>query len=283
MHRRRRRGSPKFGLRLRSRCNRRGGPRRRGGAGWRGDRRAGDARSRLANGRSGSHSPDRGPGAGSRAGSGRSCRPRRPPPGASLAFGLTVGRYRGARRRGRRTPGARNRQGVGPRQGLGRRQRARRIGRQRRVRPSGLPRRRETSPRGRIDRRARRYRRLPCWISVALCATAGGSAGVRHHPAPAQPGGWSAGAPARLGASPAPGPAPIRRQVSRRRPPVDHVVDDGAVMDVGKDDVVRRRRHIARRPHIDRDRHKDRLRQDEQPDRRRRRLQHHEILLRRRQ
>jgi hypothetical protein len=54
-------------------------------------------------------------------------------------------------------------------------------------------------------------------------------------------------------------------------------------VNVGEDDVVRRRRQIARRPHIDRDRHKDRLRQDEQPDRRRRRLQNDEIVRRRRQ
>ncbi len=149
VHRRRRRGSPQFRLQLRFRSNRSGGLWRRGGAGWRGydPRRAGDAWSRLANGRCGSRRPDGGPGTGSRAGSGRS----RCPGGAAPRPRVRIDgpwRYRSARRRGWRAPGTRNRQGVGPRQRLGRRQRARRIGRQRRVaafRP-GPPERRANQP-----------------------------------------------------------------------------------------------------------------------------------------
>jgi hypothetical protein len=64
---------------------------------------------------------------------------------------------------------------------------------------------------------------------------------------------------------------------------VDHVVDDGRVVNIGEDDVVRRRRDIDRRPHEDRHRHEQRLRQNEQPDRRDRRRQHHEVRRRRRQ
>ena len=87
---------------------------------------------------------------------------------------------------------------------------------------------------------------LPCWISVALCATAGGSVGV----APTLPRrnrhGRRAGASDSLGAkSGTPGPAAGQ---TRLRRPVDDVVDDGPVVDVGKDDVVRRRRHIAPAP-----------------------------------
>jgi hypothetical protein len=64
---------------------------------------------------------------------------------------------------------------------------------------------------------------------------------------------------------------------------VDDVVDDGRVVDIGEDDVVRRRRDIDRRLDIDRDRHEERLRQDEQPDRRRWRLQDDKVRRRRRQ
>jgi hypothetical protein len=50
---------------------------------------------------------------------------------------------------------------------------------------------------------------LPCWISVALCATAGGSVGVAPPPCPGAT--VAAGEPGRriaLSPSPAPGPAP---------------------------------------------------------------------------
>jgi hypothetical protein len=60
-------------------------------------------------------------------------------------------------------------------------------------------------------------------------------------------------------------------------------MDDGLVVDIGENDVVRRRHHIDRLLNVDRDRHKERLRQDEQPDRWRRRLQDDEIRRRRRQ
>ena len=68
VHRRRRRGSPQLRLQLRFRGNRGGGLWRRGGAGWRRNdsliSRAGDAWSRLANGRCGSRRSDGGPGTG---------------------------------------------------------------------------------------------------------------------------------------------------------------------------------------------------------------------------
>jgi hypothetical protein len=54
-------------------------------------------------------------------------------------------------------------------------------------------------------------------------------------------------------------------------------------VDIGEDDVVRRRRDIDRRLAIDRDRHEVRLRQDEQPDRHDRRCQDDKIRRRWRQ
>jgi hypothetical protein len=102
--------------------------------------------------------------------------------------------------------------------------------------------------------------------SLNLCA----SAGRRDTPLPRSALG------VRLGIG---SPRSSRTRLSRL---VDDVVDDGRVVDIGKDDVVRRRRDIDRRLDIDRDRHKERLRQDEQPDCRYRRRQHDEIRRRRR-
>jgi hypothetical protein len=65
--------------------------------------------------------------------------------------------------------------------------------------------------------------------------------------------------------------------------PVDHRIDDSGVVDIGVDDVIRRRRDIDRLPDIDRDRHKERLRQDEQSDRCQWRRQDDEIRRWRRQ
>jgi len=262
LYRGRRRRAPKFRLQLRFRRNRSGWLRRRSGAGW----RRHDPRARRSCG------PDGGPGAGSRAGCRGSRYPRwrraRRKPGVWIDGAW---RYRSARRRGRSTPGAWNRQCVGPRQRLVRRQRARCIDRLRHIRPSGRPCARQTSPHGgRIDRSTRRYWRLalldqrrPLGDRRRQCR--------RRATLPRR--GRSAG------------PSGTKSVRGRRwlRRPVDDVVDDGAVVDVGKDDVVRRRRHIARSPHIDRDRHEIRLRQDEQPDRRQWRLQYHEIVRRRRQ
>ena len=95
---------------------------------------------------------------------------------------------------------------------------------------------------------------FPCWISVALCATEGGSAGpaVGDTGGPRQP--WR-GLNICGTRSDRPG---LRRLI-------DDVVDDGRVVDVVEDDVVRRRRHVDRRPDVDRDRHEEWLRQNEQP------------------
>ncbi len=140
--------------------------------------------------------------------------------------------------------------------------------------PAGVP--RQTGSRRRIDRSARRHRQF------ALLDQRGplrdGRRQRRRRAAAARAPRRANGRPVGPGASPHAGTAP---ETWRR--PVDDVVDDGPVVDVGEDDVVRRRRHIDRRPHVDRYRHKDRLRQDEQPDRWRRWLQHDEILRRRRQ
>ena len=187
-------------------------------------------------------------------------------------------RYRRAGRR-RRPFSARNRQRVWLRQSLVRR---RRIRRQRSVWRSGLAtagrRRRsgcQTGFHGRIDRGARRHRQFALLDQRGL---------LRHRRRQCRRGaalprrsryGRSQRSPVGLEAKGAAG--------NRWRRPVDDGVDDGRIVDVGKDDVVRRRRHIDRRPHKDRDRHEERLRQDEQPDRRRRRLQHDEIRRRRRQ
>ena len=249
MHRRRRRGSPQFRLQLRSWRNRSGGLWRRGGAGWRDCDLAGPETPGLGwpTGAAGAVAPIAGLEPGAAPGAVGAADPGGGAPG--LAFGLTApGDTRSARRRGWRAPGAGNRQGVGPRQGLGRRQRARRIGRLRRVRPSGLPRGAPGKPAlaAGLIAALGGTGALPCWISVALCATAGGSVGVAP-PCPGATGG--AGASDRLGAKSAarPGTRTVPARTRLRRP-VDDVVDDGPVVDVGKDDVVRRRRHIARRP-----------------------------------
>ena len=205
MHRGRRRGSPQLRLRLRFRGNRSGGPRRRGGARWRG------CDPRLASRSGGSGGPDRGPRAGATAGS------ERRGPGVRIDCAW---RYRSTRRRGWRAPGARNRQRIGPRQGLV----------SKAARPAHWPaaarsafrpaRAGQAGPRGRIDRGARRYRRL------ALLDQRGP---LRHRRRQCRRGATlprrhrRAGASAGLGAKSGIRPAPARRL----RPPVDDVVDDG--------------------------------------------------------
>jgi hypothetical protein len=151
-----------------------------------------------------------------------------------------TGRIRGrgpcSRRWWRRTFGARHRQRIGLRQCLALRQRVRsHIRRLRRIRRGNLPNRRARCTRlcGRVDRCARRR-----W-QFALLDQRG----------PLCDRGWQRRRSAFGG----------RQRIGSTRPRrcrlVDDGVDDGRIVDVGVDDVVRRRRNVNRRSNIDRNRH----------------------------